>query len=78
MYILYSFETDRSYIGSTTDKISEGLRRHLSNHGGFTSRANDWVLVYSEIFDTKAEAATYVAIFPSKKISRPGLFAQVV
>jgi putative endonuclease len=52
VYILYSCEADKYYIGSTTDKVSERLRRHLSNHGGFTSRAKDWTLVYSEIFDT--------------------------
>jgi len=56
VYILYSCEADKYYIGSTTDKVSERLRRHLSNHGGLTSRAKDWILVYSEIFATKTEA----------------------
>ena len=28
----------------------------MFNHGGFTSRAKDWVLKYSERYDTKAEA----------------------
>jgi len=56
VYILYSREADRYYIGSTTDIISERLRRHLSNHKGFTSRAKDWVLVYSKVFETKLEA----------------------
>ena len=56
VYILYSCEADKYYIGSTADNISERLRRHLSDHGGFTSRAKDWALVYSEIFDTRTEA----------------------
>ena len=56
VYILYSCELDKYYIGYTTDSISERLRRRLSNHKGFTSRAKDWLLVYSEVFDTKAEA----------------------
>jgi putative endonuclease len=46
VYIHYSCEADKYYIGSTTDKVSERLRRHLSNHGGFTSRAKDWTLVF--------------------------------
>jgi putative endonuclease len=56
VYILYSCESDKYYVGCTTDSISERLRRHLSNHKGFTSRAKDWLLVYSEVFDTKTEA----------------------
>ncbi len=56
VYILYSREADKYYIGCTEDTITERLRRHLSNHRGFTSRAKDWALVYSEIFDTKTEA----------------------
>src|SRR6478735_10491063 len=56
VYILYSPNSDKYYIGCTTDTISERLRRHLSNHKGFTSRAKDWLLVYSEAFDTKTEA----------------------
>src|SRR5678810_1505495 len=56
VYILYSCEADKYYIGSITDKVSGRLHRHLSNQGGFTSRAKDWTLVYSEIFDTKRGA----------------------
>ena len=56
VYILYSREVDKYYIGCTEDTITERLRRHLSNHRGFTSRAKDWALVYSEIFDIKTEA----------------------
>ena len=56
VYILYSREVDKYYIGCTEDTITERLRRHLSNHRGFTSRAKDWALVYSEIFDTRTEA----------------------
>ena len=56
VYILYSSKSDKYYIGCTTDTISERLRRHLSNHRGFTSRAKDWLLVYSEVFDKKMDA----------------------
>ena len=56
VYILYSREADKYYIGCTEGTMTERLRRHLSTHRGFTSRAKDWALVYSEIFDTKTEA----------------------
>jgi hypothetical protein len=32
------------------------LRRHKSNHKGFTGKVDDWVIVYTEIHPTKADA----------------------
>ncbi len=58
-YILYSATIDKYYIGHTEDLIEERLRRHLSNHDGFTGKAKDWVLVFSKEFDNKKEAHTY-------------------
>jgi len=55
-YILYSQSLDKFYVGHTSDELSERLRKHLSNHSGFTSKAKDWIVVYREIFDNKAEA----------------------
>ena len=54
-YILYSISIDKFYIGHTHD-VSERLRKHNSNHKGFTGHKNDWEIVYSEEFDTKSEA----------------------
>ena len=51
-YILHSDILDKYYIGHTTD-LSERLRKHNSNHKGFTGIVNDWVLVYTETFSTK-------------------------
>lgn len=50
MYVLYSALIDRYYVGSTTCLPAERLRRHLSNHSGFTSRTKDWKVVYVEVF----------------------------
>ena len=36
VYILESNEIDRFYIGMTSMNIDERLRRHLSDHKGFT------------------------------------------
>jgi putative endonuclease len=51
VYILFSADLNRYYIGSTTGVLEERLRRHLSNHSGYTAKAKDWVLVYSEPFE---------------------------
>ena len=56
VYILSSKEADRFYIGHTCDDIDERIRKHLSNHIGFTSRFKDWQLVYIENFNSKEEA----------------------
>ena len=55
-YILFSASRNKFYIGSTGDSIEERIRRHNSNHSGFTGRANDWHLVYKEEFADKALA----------------------
>ncbi|HWK99977.1 MAG TPA: GIY-YIG nuclease family protein [Parapedobacter sp.] len=52
LYIIYSTKRDRYYVGSCRD-IPERLRRHNSNHRGFTGSASDWELVYHEIYASK-------------------------
>ena len=56
VYIIYSSTADRFYVGFTGDEIEERLRKHNSNHKGFTGKFNDWQVVYTEIFTTKQEA----------------------
>ena len=56
VYILYSSSLDSYYIGSTTQPVKERLRRHLSDHNGFTAKAKDWIVVYSEEFADKSSA----------------------
>ena len=52
-YILWSVKADKFYIGHTTDAIEERIRRHNSNHKGFTGHFRDWKLVYSESYFDK-------------------------
>ncbi|MGY6522384.1 MAG: GIY-YIG nuclease family protein [Mongoliitalea sp.] len=37
-YILYSQTLDKYYLGHTCDILEDRLRRHLSNHKGFTGK----------------------------------------
>ncbi|MCA6423651.1 MAG: GIY-YIG nuclease family protein [Flavobacterium sp.] len=55
-YILFSKFLDKYYIGHTSETLEERLRKHLSKHSGFTSKAKDWEVVYFEIFDDKSTA----------------------
>jgi putative endonuclease len=56
VYILYSASRDRYYIGFTGDTLEQRIRRHNSNHKGFTGCTNDWEVVYTEIYDMKGDA----------------------
>ena len=53
VYILYSQDLDCYYIGYTSQKPDIRLQKHLAKHSGFTSKAKDWVVVYTEEYETK-------------------------
>jgi putative endonuclease len=55
-YILFSSTLNKYYIGHTGDELQERLRKHNSNHKGFTGSIPDWDYVYTEKFETKTEA----------------------
>ncbi len=54
-YILYSNTRDKHYLGHTSE-LSERLKKHNTNHKGFTGGISDWKLVYSEPYGSKLEA----------------------
>lgn len=70
VYILYSQNLDKFYIGMTSD-IEKRLQKHLENHNGFTGKAKDWEIVFTEIFDDKPTALkreTQIKNWKSKKM----------
>ncbi|MEW4922622.1 GIY-YIG nuclease family protein [Algibacter sp. 2305UL17-15] len=66
-YILHSKEIDRYYVGFTSDALKERLRKHNTNHKGYTGKANDWVVVYFETYNSKKEAYAREREIKSKK-----------
>jgi len=56
MYILHSKSLSKYYVGHTCETIKERLRKHNSNHRGFTGSASDWEVVYVEDYSNKSEA----------------------
>ena len=56
VYILYSSKRDRYYIGHSGDDLQERLRKHNSNHKGFSGKVGDWTIVYTETYPTKTIA----------------------
>ena len=55
-YILFSETLDRYYVGHTCDTLASRVKKHLQGHGGYTSKAKDWILVWHEAFEGKSEA----------------------
>ena len=56
VYILFSPIKNKYYIGFTGDDINERVRKHNSNHKGFTGKNSDWKIVYHEKFGIKTTA----------------------
>ena len=56
VYILFSTISNTYYVGHTGDELSGRLRKHNSQHKGYTGKTNDWKIVYKESYPTKAEA----------------------
>lgn len=55
VYILYSKSLDLYYIGFS-ENPEKRLKKHLANHKGFTAKAKDWFICYTEPFSEKKEA----------------------
>ena len=54
-YILHSQKLSKYYVGYSDD-LENRFRKHLTEHKGFTGKAKDWKIVYTEAFDTKEAA----------------------
>ncbi len=55
-YILYSKTLNKFYVGHSCETLQERLKKHLSDHKGFTSKAKDWEIIYFEEFNSKSYA----------------------
>jgi len=55
-YILHSILLDKFYVGHTCETLAERLRKHLSDHSGFTAKTKDWVVVYHEDYPDKTSS----------------------
>ena len=57
VYIIYSNLLDKYYIGHTCDHPQDRLRKHNTNHKGFTGKADDWTIRFLEKHPSKKLAA---------------------
>ena len=55
VYIIYSKQIDKYYIGYTAN-LDTRIDKHNKPHKGFTGQSQDWRLVYTESFAEKSNA----------------------
>jgi putative endonuclease len=55
VYIIHSPSLNQYYVGQT-ENLDDRLFRHNNSGSKATKKANDWKLVYSESFNSRAEA----------------------
>lgn len=56
VYVLYSREYDRIYIGYSTDITSRIKSHNDPRNRGWTTKFKPWILLYSELIPSKKEA----------------------
>jgi putative endonuclease len=56
VYIIYSNQLDKYYVGYTSKIIHERIRKHNTNHKGFTGGNGDWKIMFTELFSAKSDA----------------------
>ncbi len=66
VYIIYSSQVDQYYIGHT-ENLKDRLFRHQNSGSKATKKAKDWLLVYSENFESRSEAARREKEIKAKK-----------
>ena len=56
VYVLYSHMHGKSYVGFTSDLPGRLLSHNELGHKGWTLKYRPWELVFTEEYETKAEA----------------------
>ena len=65
-YVIKSTSLDIFYIGQTND-LDDRIKRHNQNRNKFTKNKGPWMLIYSNSFQTRAEAIQLEMKFKSFK-----------
>ena len=68
-YIIYSSTLDKYYIGHTVD-VPQRLGQHNSGISIYTSKANDWQLMWQQAFETRTLARECELRLKKKKSTR--------
>jgi len=56
VYILYSSDFDKIYIGYTSDIENRMLSHNKLATKGYTTKYRPWKIIHTEVFESKSEA----------------------
>jgi putative endonuclease len=56
VYILFSDQLQKHYVGYTNKPVDQRVQEHLHNHQGFTSKAKDWKIIFQQQLVSKTDA----------------------
>ena len=56
VYILFSEQLQKHYVGYTSNNVEKRLLEHLYNHKGFTAKAKDWKITFKSSLNSKSNA----------------------
>ena len=56
VYVLYSLKFDQIYIGYTSNLINRYHSHNFLSTKGYTIKYRPWLVAYTEIYDSKADA----------------------
>ena len=66
VYISYSVTLDKFYTGHTANLVTR-LLQHNTGRSTYTSKANDWVIMFQKEFENRTEANKYELFIKNKK-----------
>ena len=69
VYILFSKQLQKYYVGYSSKNVQDSLKEHLYNHKGFTAKAKDWNIIYKIEMNSKSEALVLERKIRKAKIS---------
>jgi len=58
VYVLYSAEYDKTYVGYTSNLQSTLFNQNHPNNRHWSARYKPWIIIYHESFNSKKEAMT--------------------
>lgn len=64
VYILLSSKLDKTYVGYAND-LNNRLKEHNNGESYYSKRFKPWIVVYTELFETKLEAIKREKYFKS-------------
>ncbi len=65
VYVLYSVDFDKTYVGFTSDLESRVISHNIKATKGYTIKFRPWIIIHQESFENKTAAIAREKYFKS-------------